>query len=286
METTSTKGAAPTDQRLYRIGQLARACDISRATLMRFEEDGLLRPAYINEKSGYRYYDSNNLAQVFTILKFQKLGFTKKEIRTMDNPEALANNVKRLHHQHMLILRELEDLTARRDNTAPVQVRSGDTLGGNFFFRKKEILYTPENIRKLAIDTLDDFMGAHISGNSQQTMKLFVDDFNLEDAKATGSFIGQFDGKIHTCTCIIPTMSTRKGKDFRTMEPTTTLTLSCRCDYNISEDLFRQIWNEAKALNMEPLGPVCIAALPDIFFESDLYMSDSTLRLMLRTRGK
>lgn len=279
---TNTKTPATTQ--LYKISQLARACNVSRATIMRFEEEGLLKPAYVNRDSGYRYYDSNNLAQVFTILKFQKLGFTKKEIRTMDNPDALADNVKRLRHQHMLILRELEDLTARRDNPDSIEVRTGETLGGNFFVRTKEMLYTPENIRTLAIDTLNDFMDAHIPGNTQQTMKLFVEDFDVDAALASGSFIGQFDGRPRTCTCIIPTTSTRKGSDFRTMESCTALTLSCRCDYNISEDLFRQIWDEAKIRKMAPAGPVCIAALPDIFFESDLYMSDSTLRLMLRTR--
>lgn len=271
--------------RLYKIGQLARACDISRATLMRFEEDGLLTPAYINEESGYRYYDSNNLAQVLNVLKFQKLGFTKKEIRTMDNPEKIDESIRKLHHQHMLLLRELEDLTARKDKPETIQIRAVNTLGGCFFFRTKEIIYTPENLRLLAISTLEDFMDAHIAGNTHQTMKMFIEDPVLDkDGNAAGS-IGQFDGRLHKCTCIIPTLQKHTGPDYMTMEPSLTLTISCRCDYNNSEDIFLRVWNEAHAMGLTPDGPVCIAGMPEIFFSANPHMSDNILRLMLRTRN-
>lgn len=266
---------------LYKIGQLTRACDISRSTLMRFEEDGLLQPAYVNDKSGYRYYDSNNLAQVFTILKFQKLGFTKKEIRAMSDASRFDEGIQRLQHQHMLILRELEDMISRKDKPDTLHIRTVETLGGNFFYRRKEIIYTPENIRSLAISTLEDFMDAHIAGNTHQTMKIFIDE---PDWKGGEESIGQFDGKLHSCICIIPTMNAHKGPDFMTMEPCLALTMACNCNYNDSEDLFRMVWDEADVRGLEPDGPICIAGFPDFFFGSDPQMKDSTLRLILRTK--
>ena len=61
------------DKKLFSINYIAKVCNLSRATIMRFENDGLLTPAYIDPESGYRYYSSDNVAQVIDILKFQRV---------------------------------------------------------------------------------------------------------------------------------------------------------------------------------------------------------------------
>lgn len=270
---------------LYKIGQVARASNLSRATIMRFEEDGLLKPAYINSESGYRYYSCENLARIFSILKLQRIGFTKKQIREINDSSKIEETINRLHYQHMLILRELEDLTASKDEPETLQVRLATSLGGTFFFRKEKIIYSPENVRKLALDALEDFMDLNIAGHVIQTMKIFIENADPEGLNGNGVSIGQFDGKEHLCTAIIPTLEPQYGENFVTIEPCPTLTMVCKCNYNNSEEMFWRVWHEAKRQGLTPAGPVCIAGLPEIFFSSDKYMSDSTLRLMLRTKG-
>ncbi|MDO4834605.1 MAG: MerR family transcriptional regulator [Bacillota bacterium] len=270
--------------RLYKIGQLARTCNISRATIMRFEEDGLLRPAYINSENGYRYYDSSNLAEVIKILKFQRLGFTKKEIRNMDNPEKIHDSVRRMQQQFLLLLNELEDLTAREDIPDTIHIRMAETPGGNYFSRQKELIYTPENIRSFAISTMEDFMETRATGNTQQAMRIFIDAPTPDNGGAPSEVIGCFDGRLHTCNCIIPTSGTYSGSDFIDLKSFTALTLVCKCDYNNSANLFHRIRSEALARGLTPHTPVEIAGFPEIFFSSDKYMSNSTLRLVLGTR--
>lgn len=68
------------DYRLFTIRQAARACNLSRSSLMRLEERGLLTPAYTDAKSGYRYYDNNNISRILQIQKFQWMGFSPEEI--------------------------------------------------------------------------------------------------------------------------------------------------------------------------------------------------------------
>lgn len=269
---------------LFTIGQLARACNISRATILRFEEDGLLEPEYINSESGYRYYSCNNMARILSILKFQNVGFTKKQIKSMDDPSQIEELIKQLHFQHMLILRELEDLTARGSDPDTVQVQKLETLGGTFFFRRREMLYTPENIRSLALETIEAFIEARLTGNTHQSMKIFIEDMDTEEKDKDIVSIGQFDGKMHRCIAVIPTLTPQNGEDFISIDPCPALTISCKCDYNDSEDLFFRVWHEAGERGMTPDGPVCIAGFPEIFFSSDTKMSDSTLRLMLRTK--
>lgn len=48
-------------QNYLTINQLAKVCSISRASLLRMEQDGILTPAYVNPDNGYRYYDSGSV---------------------------------------------------------------------------------------------------------------------------------------------------------------------------------------------------------------------------------
>lgn len=65
---------------LFQITEAAHACGVSRSTLMRMEKSGLLKPAYISEVSGRRYYDNFNVAHVLQVEKFKSLGLDNKEI--------------------------------------------------------------------------------------------------------------------------------------------------------------------------------------------------------------
>lgn len=70
----------PDNDFLFPISQAAHACGVSRSTLMRMEEKGLLKPAYTNPESKRRYYDPYNISRILQIKKFQDMGFSKQEI--------------------------------------------------------------------------------------------------------------------------------------------------------------------------------------------------------------
>lgn len=65
---------------LFQITEAAHACGLSRSTLMRMEEKGLLTPAYIAAKSGRRYYDNHNVARILQIEKFKSMGLNTEQI--------------------------------------------------------------------------------------------------------------------------------------------------------------------------------------------------------------
>lgn len=68
------------DYSLFSISQAAHACNLSRSSLIRLEEKGLLTPARTDAKSGYRYYDNNNITRILQIRKLQRMGFSPDEI--------------------------------------------------------------------------------------------------------------------------------------------------------------------------------------------------------------
>ena len=67
-------------KKLFQITEAARACGLSRSTLMRMEEKGLLTPACIAPDSGRRYYDNFNVARILQIEKFKAMGLSNAEI--------------------------------------------------------------------------------------------------------------------------------------------------------------------------------------------------------------
>ena len=71
---------AENTKQFFQITEAARACGLSRSTLMRMEERGLLTPAYIAPDSGRRYYDNHNVARIMQIEKFKAMGLGSKEI--------------------------------------------------------------------------------------------------------------------------------------------------------------------------------------------------------------
>ena len=68
------------DRILFPISEAAHACGLSRSTLMRMEEKGLLTPACVAPESGRRYYDNHNVGRILQIEKFKAMGLDAAEI--------------------------------------------------------------------------------------------------------------------------------------------------------------------------------------------------------------
>ncbi len=275
------------EKTLFPMKYIVDTCGISRATLLRMEEDGLLVPARKSEDSGYRYYDSENFVNIITILQYQHLGFTKKEIHGfIHDPSLLHSATDALRHKYLFLLRELENMTSNlgqpADPNHPEQlnIRILPTLGGTFFSRTTEMCFTAENMFSFARKTMTEFISRRITANIQQTMKIYVEDADYSKS------IGQFDGKTHQVRAVIPTLHHESGPDIIEIPTCTMLSLAIKCNYDSSEVYFRHIWNKAREMGFQHDGPVCIAGLHDLFFQNHFPFQNSTLRLLLRTTEK
>lgn len=68
-------------QRLYRIGMFAQMNKITIKTLRHYDDIDLLKPEYIDESNGYRYYTSAQLPRLHQILSLKEIGFSLEEIQ-------------------------------------------------------------------------------------------------------------------------------------------------------------------------------------------------------------
>ena len=94
------------DYSLFTIRQAARACSLSRSSLIRLEERGLLTPAYTDADSKYRYYDNNNIARILQIQKFQRMGFSPEEIISYYEGGGKADELLAVLEQRLSVLQQ------------------------------------------------------------------------------------------------------------------------------------------------------------------------------------
>lgn len=91
-----TEMNTPETKKLFTIAQAANACSVSRSTLLRMEEEGLLKPARHSD-GRYRYYDVQNIMEAMQIYSMHRMGLTRSQIRPLiDTPEEIDGVIARL----------------------------------------------------------------------------------------------------------------------------------------------------------------------------------------------
>ena len=111
-------------KKLFQITEAAHACGISRSTLMRMEEKGLLTPVYIAPESGRSYYDNHNIARILQIEKFRSMGLSQESIADYfakggEASGLLETLTKRLHD----LQRSVEEIRLRAEENAGISVQ-------------------------------------------------------------------------------------------------------------------------------------------------------------------
>ncbi len=100
------------------IKEFAKLAEVSVRTLHYYDEIGLLKPAFVDEQNGYRFYDESSLERMQEILFYRELDFELKSIAGIlsspdyDKQKALAEQRK------LLILKKerLERIIAALDS--------------------------------------------------------------------------------------------------------------------------------------------------------------------------
>jgi Predicted transcriptional regulators len=93
---------------MYRIGQFSKFGKVTVKALRFYEEEGLLEPSRIDAATGYRYYESSQLARLHEIVGLKQCGFSISEIRQIVSGE------------------KVEALFAERRSLAAIEAREAD----------------------------------------------------------------------------------------------------------------------------------------------------------------
>jgi DNA-binding transcriptional MerR regulator len=85
------------------IGDFARHGRVSVRMLRHYDAIALLRPAYVDQMTGYRSYDAGQLSRLNRIVALKDLGFTLQQVRSILDDEVSVEELR-----GMLRLREAE----------------------------------------------------------------------------------------------------------------------------------------------------------------------------------
>ena len=106
-------------EQLLSIGKMAEINGVTIPTLRLYDKNGLLKPAYIDPDSSYRYYTLQQTARLDIIAYMKELGMSLGEIRSVLQKEdialiegILARKNEQLHEQ-MRRLKERHDAVER-----------------------------------------------------------------------------------------------------------------------------------------------------------------------------
>ncbi|WP_070120096.1 MerR family transcriptional regulator [Bacillus marinisedimentorum] len=75
------------------IGMFSKMNKVTVKTLRHYDDIGLLKPARVDDFTGYRYYSTDQLVQMNKIMSMKQLGFTLKEMKQVLDGEMQAEDI-------------------------------------------------------------------------------------------------------------------------------------------------------------------------------------------------
>lgn len=97
-------------QKLYKIGMFSQMNRVTVKALRYYDELGLLKPEYVEQENGYRYYTSAQLPQLHRILALREMDFTLEEIQQIFNG---ADEEKLLQSKKGDLLKMIANLSSK-----------------------------------------------------------------------------------------------------------------------------------------------------------------------------
>lgn len=126
----------------FSIGEMSKLHNISIQTLRYYDQQGLLKPAYINKENGYRYYTINQFIILDLIKQCKLMGLSLNEIKAFMGqdmtPEAL---VAILEAQQKALAKQIASLEQMKEHIDALHEKVAESLqvALNEIFIKEEV---------------------------------------------------------------------------------------------------------------------------------------------------
>ena len=91
---------------MYKIGDFSRMSKTTIKTLRYYEKEGLLMPIYVDQNTGYRYYETGQLVELSKIISLRQIGLSIKDIKSIlagYNMEKILNKKKEELKENLIL---------------------------------------------------------------------------------------------------------------------------------------------------------------------------------------
>lgn len=133
------------------IGELAKLRGITTETLRHYDRIGLVKPAYIDKDTNYRYYSIYQYEIVGTIKELRQLGMSIDEIKQFLNNRNKKKSLELLKTKYEELIERLNELTELRDNICE-KINHLELLENNSFNENEVIIKNIESRRIISLN--------------------------------------------------------------------------------------------------------------------------------------
>lgn len=98
-----------------KIGEFSKLMQVTVKTLRHYEQKGILIPDEVDEWTGYRYYNIEQMQKLSTIRYLQRLGFSLDEIKDLYEYDSHTPSIRQLTEKIKDTEKQLKQLIARRN---------------------------------------------------------------------------------------------------------------------------------------------------------------------------
>lgn len=272
MDTPIDSTTNESDYSLFSIRQAARACNLSRSSLIRLEDKGLLTPARTDANSGYRYYDNNNISRILQIQKFQQMGFSPEEIISYYESGGKADELLATLEQKLYLLQQ---------QIAEMRLRSHDVPDMSL-----SILKIPETVC-----CVRRYQGAVIQDKYHASYDFFHECVEKGIALAPKAFFlidertdyleGELSSAPHDFYVCMPVLPEQAPEDAIPIPACTALSLLVYGNYSNLNETYLYLGEQVRKRGLTPAGYIRMIALvaPYVGKEIDPNMYCSQLLL-------
>lgn len=178
------------------ITQLARLRNATTETLRHYDRIGLLKPAYVDPGTGYRYYSTEQVEVFDTIMDLRDMGLPLKEIQEFMNHRNVENSYEILSKKADELRQEIAEkqkmLLQIEQKTTYINMVKNEKLFSLKQWRITHILKRSMVISRAKENDLSDFICEFT-----RLRKNLSDDFNVFGTNISGSLIDP-DSFLHT----------------------------------------------------------------------------------------
>ena len=239
---------------LYQITEAARACGLSRSTLMRMENRGLLTPAYVSPTSGQRYYDNFNVARILQVEKFKAMGLDTEEIAGYFAHGGEASELLTVLEARLRELeRSVEEMRVRAADRPSISVQMMTLPAVTFLSRRCQGHSVAEKTAAMY-----EFYGECVRRSCTLSDEPI---FNIQERQ---DFLnGRIDGTPYSYSVCVPVKPETAPSDAQTLPKCRALSALYCGDYGGVDEMWLTMGREVKVRGLTPAGlprVLCIVA--------------------------
>ncbi|MFC9538757.1 MerR family transcriptional regulator [Lysinibacillus sp. NPDC056959] len=150
---------------MYSIGKFSNLCNVPVKTIRYYSDIGLLEPSFIDEVTGYRYYDYDKMKELNTIQILKDCHFSLKEIEQVIKGEndkqdlelRLDKKVQELEHQQEMIAEQIQNIVHVKNSIKNAETFNPKPILSSCYIEERpevQVLFIREKINIIEIDRL------------------------------------------------------------------------------------------------------------------------------------